>query len=227
MPAAVIFDCDGVLVNSEEIYRRIEAQCLAEIGLTYDPDVYADRFLGVTLEAYANGLDDDYRLQHGRPMPAGVIERMLALTHDAVERELLVHDGVHDVMGAINTAKAVASSSGLARLEKKLKQVALFELFAPHVYSADAVKHGKPAPDLFLHAAAALDVAPAGCVVIEDSINGVKAGVAAGMIVIGYVGGRHCAPRQAASLRAAGAARVIDHFEQLVDTVRVLDKDRS
>lgn len=225
MPAAVIFDCDGVLVNSEEIYRRIETERLAAIGLRYDPDDYAERFLGVTIDAYASGLDSDFRRQYGRPLPEGFIDHLLAVTLEAVKRELAAHDGVLDVVRAIGAAKAVASSSGQSRLETKLRQVGLFDHFAPHVYSADAVRHGKPAPDLFLHAAASLEVAPADCVVIEDSVNGVKAGVAAGMRVVGYVGGRHCSPRQAAQLRAAGAREVIDHFDQLLDTVRALTRD--
>jgi HAD superfamily hydrolase (TIGR01509 family) len=215
MVGAVIFDCDGVLVNSEEIYQRIEKQCLDEIGLSFDRDDYDTRFLGATGPAYFGGLNDDHVKQFGRPLPDGFVDRLLERTAAELERSLSTLNGVHDTVAWVRLPKAVASSSSHTRLVHKLRHVGLFDAFAPHVYSADAVSRGKPAPDLFLHAAARLRVAPAVCVVIEDSVNGVKAGVAAGMTVIGYVGGRHCSPRQGAKLRDAGAAHVIEHMDRL------------
>lgn len=219
MPDAVIFDCDGVLVNSEEIYRQVETAYLAEIGLVYDPNDYADRFLGVTIEAYVAGLDADYRRQHGRSLPDGFVDRMLALTWSEIEKSVAAHDGVHDVVAALSVTKAVASSSGKMRLDHKLRRVGIYDAFAPHVYSAEAVGRGKPAPDLYLHTAAELSVAPKSCIAIEDSVNGVLSARGAGMIAIGYVGGRHCPPQQSAKLRAAGAVVVIDHMNQLLGVI--------
>ncbi len=219
MTRAIIFDCDGVLVNSEEIYRKIEFGCLAEIGLVFDPHDYADRFLGLTLEAYLAGLNDDHVSQFQRPLPDSFLDRMLALTAAELETSLLAHDGVYDAIVAVAGPKAVASSSSHDRLVKKLKHVGLFDIFGPHVYSAEAVKHGKPAPDLFLHTADKLEVCASTCIAVEDSVNGVKAAVGANMTVIGYVGGRHCTPRQAEKLRVAGAVKVIDHMNDLLQAM--------
>jgi beta-phosphoglucomutase-like phosphatase (HAD superfamily) len=110
--------------------------------------------------------------------------------------------------------KAVASSSTREGLERKLKQVGLWEHFEPHIYSADHVTHAKPAPDLFLHAAEALNVEPGECLVLEDSVNGVIAGRAAGMRVWGFLGGghahdRHFRDKLGARLTAAGAERLV------------------
>jgi beta-phosphoglucomutase-like phosphatase (HAD superfamily) len=110
--------------------------------------------------------------------------------------------------------KAVASSSTREGLERKLRQVGLWEHFAPHVYSADHVVHAKPAPDLFLHTAEALGVAPDECLVLEDSVNGVIAARAAGMRVWGFLGGGHSHDRLGARLTAAGAERLVQDWPE-------------
>lgn len=222
MVEAVIFDCDGVLVNSEEIYKRVEHQCLTEVGHAFDSHAYSDRFLGVTFDFYTAELNREHLRQHGRPLPDGFTERIYALTEAELAHSLLAHDGVADAVATFPGAKAVASSSGAKRLRWKLEKVGLYHAFAPHVYSADAVKHGKPAPDLFLHAAEKLSLAPAGCAAVEDSFNGVRSAATAGMKVIGYIGGRHCPPHQADKLRSAGAVAVIDHMNQLLPTLAKL-----
>jgi beta-phosphoglucomutase-like phosphatase (HAD superfamily) len=106
--------------------------------------------------------------------------------------------------------KAVASSTGVAQLESKLRKTAMWELFAPHAYSADLVARAKPAPDIFLHAAAAIGVPPGRCLVLEDSVNGVRAGLAAGMRVWGFVGGGHCGAEWGETLKDAGCETVVD-----------------
>jgi HAD superfamily hydrolase (TIGR01509 family) len=217
--SAVIFDCDGVLVNSEEIYQRVEKQCLDEVGLKFDRDAYDDRFLGVTGEAYFAGLNDDHVEQFGRDLPSGFIERLLALTTAELGRSLTAHDGVPATIAGVAVPKAVASSSSKERLDHKLRHVGIFDAFAPHVYSAEVVGRGKPAPDLYLYTAAKLGVGAAGCVAVEDSVNGVLSARAAGMGVVGYIGGRHCSPRQAAKLRSAGADIVIDHMNLLLGAI--------
>jgi beta-phosphoglucomutase-like phosphatase (HAD superfamily) len=110
--------------------------------------------------------------------------------------------------------KAVASSSTRDALGEKLRLTQMWELFAPHVYSADHVVHAKPAPDLFLHAADALRVAPAACLVLEDSTNGVAAARAAGMRVWGFTGGGHMDDTSGARLLSAGAERLIANWPE-------------
>jgi len=220
--AAVIFDCDGVLVNSEEIVQRVELRRLSEIGLHYELPEFADRFMGVTEAAFFAGLDADHRARFGKPLPGDFETNLLSAFVEEFAHALVAHDGVAGVVAAISGPKAVASSSGTERLAHKLRLVGLYDAFAPHVYSGDVVANGKPAPDLFLYAAEKLGIAPKACAAVEDSVNGVLSAVAAGMTVIGYVGGRHCTPHQTGKLRKAGAVAVIDHMNQLLPTLAKL-----
>jgi HAD superfamily hydrolase (TIGR01509 family) len=114
---------------------------------------------------------------------------------------------------------AIASSSRAHFLESKLKRMGLYELAAPHVYSADLVAAGKPAPDIFLYAAEKIGAAPAGCLVLEDSVNGVRAGVAAGMAVWGFTGGGHCYVGYGERLAEAGAHRVVSDYAAFLDAI--------
>jgi beta-phosphoglucomutase-like phosphatase (HAD superfamily) len=117
-------------------------------------------------------------------------------------------------VAAVRLPKAVASSSGIEALDYKLKKVGLWDAFAPHVYSSEHVARAKPAPDLFLHAAERLGIAPADCLVLEDSVNGVKAGLAAGMTVWGFGGGGHMDDAVCASLAEAGAHRLVGDWDE-------------
>jgi beta-phosphoglucomutase-like phosphatase (HAD superfamily) len=124
--------------------------------------------------------------------------------------------GVADLVCAFGGKVAVGSSSPYQKLVKKLEITGLQSLFAPHIYSADHVKAGKPAPDLFLHSAAQLDVDPGRCLVIEHSVHGVLAAIAAGMTPIGFVGGGHCDVGLEQRLLANGAEVVATHHNQII-----------
>jgi HAD superfamily hydrolase (TIGR01509 family) len=212
---AVIFDCDGVLVDSETICQRVELACLAEIGLTYDRDIYADRFLGTNTTDFFRLLNDDHHSHFGRALPDGFTEMMHTRIVTAMAAEVTAIVGVHDTIGALKVPKAVASGSSTESLRLKLRKVALFDSFDPHIYSAQIVPRGKPAPDIYLHAAEALGVTPDRCIAVEDSVNGAMSAQAAGMTVIGFTGGGHCSPTQAARLRAAGAKDVAATMDEL------------
>jgi HAD superfamily hydrolase (TIGR01509 family) len=123
--------------------------------------------------------------------------------------ELCAVEGALEAVQVVRLPKAVASSSGMKALDHKLRRFRLWDPFAPHIYSADHVTHAKPAPDLFLHAAAQLGVAPGACLVIEDSVNGVNAALAAGMTVWGFAGGSHMNETLCAMLKDAGAHRPV------------------
>jgi HAD superfamily hydrolase (TIGR01509 family) len=215
MMDAVIFDCDGVLIDSETICLRVELECLAEIGLTYDRDAYADRYLGTSTRDFFALLNEDHHARFSRALPDGFADGLHQRIIDAVDANLTAIHGVHDVVDALKVPKAIASGSSTLGLEKKLRKVALFDAFAPHIYSAQIVPRGKPAPDIYLHAAAQIGVAPDRCIAVEDSVNGAAAARAAGMRVIGFTGGGHCPPTQAARLRAAGAVEVVSHMRDL------------
>lgn len=210
---AVIFDCDGVLVDSEVLAIRGERAALAEFGLDYAPEDYVRRFVGLHDGAFFAELRTDFLARFSRDAPADFEERILA-GRRRERHALTMIEGADRAMSAAKAAGvlAVASSSRTHFLESKLRRVGLWDLARPHVYSADAVANGKPAPDIFLYTAQKLAIAPEKCLVLEDSENGVKAGLAAGMTVWGFLGGGHCYAGHGVRLAAAGAHDVIDDF---------------
>jgi len=214
---AVIFDCDGVLVDSEVLAIRGERSALAEMGLDYTPQDYVRRFVGLHDGAFIDQLRADYRTRLGAEAPVDFEDRIIS----ARRREMAALTIIEGAGAAMQTAQrtagaiAVASSSRAHFLEAKLKRMQLWDYAAPHVYSADLVANGKPAPDIFLYTAQKIGIDPARCLVIEDSENGVRAGCAAGMRVWGFLGGGHCYDGHGERLAKAGAERVVDNFAQL------------
>jgi HAD superfamily hydrolase (TIGR01509 family) len=207
----VIFDCDGVLVDSEVISCRAHAATLTRHGYPITEDQVFDRFLGrsmrqATLEVEADlgrSLPDDFHTQ--------VYAEIFRLFADSLEAT----PHIVETLAAITLPVCVASSGPPEKISTSLNRVGLYGRFAPHIFSAVQVKNGKPAPDLFLFAAEQMKVSPARCLVIEDSISGIAAALAAGMTVLGYHGGSHCRPGHADTLRAAGAALTFDDMRQL------------
>jgi HAD superfamily hydrolase (TIGR01509 family) len=213
-PAAVIFDADGVLVDSEILAIEVEIVMLAELGLTYEPAEYRRRFLGLHDHDFRDALDIDCRVTIGQPLPADFLHRTHARRLAACKERLTEVAGASAAIGALAKPKAVASSSPTAFLREKLALGGLLELFDPHVYSADMVGRGKPDPAVFLHAAQNLRVDPAACVAIEDSVNGVLSAKAAGMEVWGFCGGGHMDDDAARRLVEAGAHRMVADWAQ-------------
>ena len=201
----VIFDCDGVLVDSETISASSLAECLTQAGLPIDTDYVMDHYLGRSFAV----IEADYRVRTGQPLPDGFADGWYRVLFAAFERELKPIEGVAVAIGRLSLPKCVASSSAPNRLALSLKVTALGELFGANVFNATMVRRGKPAPDLFLYCATQMGASPSRTLVIEDSVTGVQAGVAAGMTVWGFVGGKHYQGRNGAeTLRAAGADRV-------------------
>lgn len=221
---AIIFDCDGVLVDSEVLAIRGERTALADLGLSYTPEEYVRRFVGLHDGLFFDHLRADYLAAHGRAAPDDFEEQVLA----GRRREMAALSVIRGADRALAAARraagkiAVASSSRAAFLKGKLERMGLYDLAAPHVYSADLVANGKPAPDIFLYAAEKLAAAPARCLVLEDSVNGVKAGRAAGMTVWGFTGGGHCYDGYGARLADAGADRIIAHYDEFLDALAAL-----
>ncbi|HET6806713.1 MAG TPA: HAD family hydrolase [Frateuria sp.] len=198
-PGLVIFDCDGVLVDSEPIANRVLGRMLAEQGWALDEAQLDELFLGRTM-AHCLALVAE-RL--GRPLPAGFRAEHDRRLFDALAAELVPVPGVEQVLDGLATPSCVASNGGPDKLRFSLAQVGLLPRFEGRVFSAAEVACGKPAPDLFLHAARCMGVAPAACVVVEDSPAGVLAGLAAGMTVLGFA-----ARTPPARLHEAGAHQV-------------------
>lgn len=211
---AIIFDCDGVLVDSEVISLEIELSLLAEYGLTYEGSEYKRRFMGLSGEAYLAEISADALARTGRSLPHDMDARHSVLFRKACEERLRAIVGAPELARALALPKAVASSSGERALSWKLQLTGLHAAFVPHIYSSEHVKRSKPAPDLFLYAAERIAAAPETTLVIEDSVNGIKAAKAAGMIAAGFTQGAHCLPDHGDMLTAAGADRVFGSYAE-------------
>ena len=223
---AMIFDCDGVLVDSEIIAHAVEMEVLAGIGLHYDPDDFQTRFMGTSDAAFFAALDADGRERLGRPILEEIQGPIKSRLRAAIAERLTEVPGAAAAIARVTGPKAVASSSSLHGLEVKLRKTGLWDFFAPHVYSADHVAHGKPAPDLFLHAAKMLRAEPARVLVIEDTVNGVAAALAAGMQVWGFLGGSHMNAVARQRLEAAGAHRIVNDWREASALLSALQSSR-
>jgi HAD superfamily hydrolase (TIGR01509 family) len=216
-PAALIFDCDGVLVDSEIVAQRIERAHLASIGLHYEQVEFVHRFTGTSEPEFFRRVEDDSLERLRRKLPDGTMDEMKRAVQEELERVLQPISGVRAMLARWGGPKAVASSSTAAALRFKLGRTGLDMAFGAHVYSAELVGRGKPDPAVFLHAAGGLGLDPGRCLVIEDSVNGIRAAKRAGMTAIGFVGGAHCVAGHADALRDTGAERVCGSFVELSD----------
>lgn len=209
-PDLIIFDCDGVLVDSELLSCQCLSDELSVSGISLTLAQALELFLGRSTSA----ITQHYR-ELGQVVPVDFPLRLKSRVLTVLEQALRpVHD-VDAVLSGLRVPHCVASSSDLDRVALSLKVTGLAPHFETRIYTAQMVRHGKPAPDLFLHAAEKMGAAPARTLVIEDSVSGVQAGKAAGMTVWGFVGGSHYRGRDGrAVLSAAGADRV---FAQMSD----------
>jgi HAD superfamily hydrolase (TIGR01509 family) len=180
--ALVIFDCDGVLVDSDRIALRIQAERITALGLPITYEDCVRDFLGIGMPATLRIIEE--RLV--APLPDAWAAELDAAVHDAFRRELRPVPGIVAALDALDVPTCVASSGSQAKMHLTLGLTGLRERFAGRVFSAEEVERGKPAPDLFLLAAARMGAAPGDCVVVEDSPYGAAAARAAGMRALGY-----------------------------------------
>lgn len=214
--ALIIFDCDGVLVDSEPISLMRLTLGLNRIGVAIDVDTVRVRFAGTSMASIMAHVVRDYDVT----VPDDFVATVKADTLRAFDAGLLAMPGVADAVAGLALPNCVASSSDPVRLAHTLGLTGLLPLFEGRIYSSTMVARGKPAPDLFLYAAASMGVAPDACLVVEDSVPGVQAAHAAGIRVLGFTGGGHWAhDRTGADLVAAGAARVFDDFTRFAELV--------
>jgi HAD superfamily hydrolase (TIGR01509 family) len=216
-PEVVIFDCDGVLVDSEVIALAETRLALGEAGLHLTGEEVLDRFLGLSVDTIARSAEKDL----GEALPATFSADLTTRILAGFESELKGVVGIRQALAGLGARVCVASSSPPERIRRSLAAVGYETLFEPNIFSASAVKRGKPNPDLFLHAAREMSAAPSACLVIEDSVPGVQAATAAGMPVFGFTGGSHISgPGQGERLRDAGAALIFADMTQLPDIIR-------
>lgn len=178
----VIFDCDGVLVDSERLAVRIDVQVLARLGWHLTEAEVVSRFVGVSDAHFRREVE----AQLGRVLPENWETELQSLYRETFQAELRSVEGIFEALERIPYRTCVASSGTHEKIRFTLGLTGLYERFAGRIFSATEVEHGKPAPDLFLYAAERMGVLPAQCVVVEDSVHGVEAARAAGMWVLAY-----------------------------------------
>ena len=209
----MIFDCDGVLVDSEPIAARVLSQYMSDLGHAICDADNHDRFAGLRLDAVRAILENE----NGELLPEDFEVEIRRRDFIAFETQLQPIPGVVAAISSIYARRCVASSGSEKKIHNSLRLTGLSELLGDNVFSAQdpRVTNGKPAPDLFLLAARDMGVKANECIVIEDSVPGVRAGKSAGMCVFGFYGGGHCSPTHANSLLAAGADKVFNDMVQL------------
>lgn len=206
----VIFDCDGVLIDSEIISARMLVEELAGFGVKIDLPYVAQHFLGRSYPTVMAQI----RREFGLDLPEAFEDQYRGRLMAAFEAGLRVMPGVEPVLRALALPWCVATSSSPMRAARSLQIAGLDKLVSDGLFTASMVTRGKPAPDLFLHVAAQHGVEPARCLVIEDSLNGVRAGLAAGMVVWRFTGGSHLVGQ---SLDAPEDARAVLNFATFAD----------
>jgi len=219
----VIFDCDGVLVDSEPIFNRAHAEILGECGYRVTADSLDERFCGMADAEMLGIIEREW----GRRLPADYAARFAAVADAECEKALVAFPGIHSTLDGLGAPVCVASSGTPDRIRKSLGIVGLLDRFVPHLFSAVMVAKGKPAPDLFFYAARNMGVAASRCVVVEDSIAGVRAAMAAEMPVVGFCGGGHCRPSHGEALSRHGAAVVISDMGDLLPSLGSLGRALS
>jgi HAD superfamily hydrolase (TIGR01509 family) len=209
-PDLVIFDCDGVLIDSEVLSCQCLSEALGECGIELSVEQALQLFLGQSTTAVS-----EYCRQRGQPVPEAFLADLKSRVRESFMRSLQPIPGVGAVLSSLRTPFCVASSSCLDRVSFSLALTGLAPHFGDRLYTSQLVVRGKPAPDLFLHAAAKMNASPRRTLVVEDSVSGVTAGKAAGMTVWAFIGGSHYRFRDGRSMLCdAGADRV---FERMAD----------
>jgi HAD superfamily hydrolase (TIGR01509 family) len=219
MTGLVIYDCDGTLIDTETIYGEESLKGIHALGMTdWTMERYVETMVGIPYPQCWKPVEEAY----GRPFP----ENFLAGLNVEIDRRMAagapVLPGVVESVNEIAGPRCVASSTSLPHLRRNLATAGIIHLFEPAIFSASQVKRGKPAPDVFLHAAAQMGHDPSDCLVIEDSVPGVQAAKRANMKVIGFTGASHDKPWLHARLAAAGALEIVDDFRLIPGVVTAM-----
>jgi HAD superfamily hydrolase (TIGR01509 family) len=221
-PNLIIFDCDGVLVDSEIIAARIEAELLTLAGYEISAEELAETYAGLTFKDIMLRVEEKSAI----PFQASLIDRAEAMVDRKLRSDVRAIDGVREAVATVTTQRCICSNSPSERIEFILEKVGLLPFFAGRIFSALETPTGKtkPAPDVFLLAAEKLNANPENTFVIEDSVHGVAGARAAGMRVIGFTGAGHSYPGHADALTEAGAETVIRRWAELKSVIAALSE---
>ncbi|BCH26135.1 haloacid dehalogenase [Mesorhizobium sp. L-8-10] len=218
----VIFDCDGVLVDSEIIAARVEAELLTEAGYPISAEELAETYAGLTFKDILLRVEEKAQI----PLQSSLIDKAEKVNDHRLANEVLAIEGVHEAVAALTTPRCICSNSSAHRLDAMLTRTRLKPFFDGRIYSAKETpsRRTKPAPDVFLHAAQTLGANPEKTFVIEDSVHGIHGAKAAGMRVIGFTGASHSYPGHADALTDAGAETVIRRWTEFKGTLAALSE---
>lgn len=218
----IIFDCDGVLVDSEIIAAQVESRLLTEAGYPISVEEMGERFSGMTWKNILLEVEREASI----PISATLLDKSEKLLDGRLARDVKVIEGVKFALSRLTTQRCICSNSSSARLDMMLTKVGLKPYFESHVYSAKdlGADRVKPKPDIFLHGAKQFAVSPDRVVVIEDSVHGITGARAAGMRVVGFTGASHSYPSHADKLTDAGAETVISRMQDLPATIAALSE---
>jgi HAD superfamily hydrolase (TIGR01509 family) len=220
----VIFDCDGVLVDSEPLSVRVLVEALNRHGVDMAEEEAYRRFLGRSLATMKQVMDEEYGFHTGPEF----LDAMRLDLYSRFKTELKPIPGIAETLDRLATPRCVASSSNPDRIRLSLTITGLIGKLEPHIFSATMVKNGKPAPDLFLHAASQMGMDPRDCIVIEDSPAGIEAAQRAGMTVFAFTGGSHAsAPGYQDRIDALSPDVVFDAMPDLLHLVQNYMEGRS
>lgn len=221
----IIFDCDGVLVDSEIIGIELTVSLLNDQGVNIGLDEFTHRYSGLAWDE----LIDQIRTDKGVTIAPHLRQAFHPLLMNAFADRLVSIDGVRETLSQIALPRCICSNSSAEQLDFMLTKVGLKPLFTPHIFSAVDLGpgRGKPRPDIFLHAAQVMNTAPENTLVIEDSVHGVTAAKRAGMFVVGFTGGAHTTPDHRTRLFDAGADQVIDRLPQLIAEIRHFEQRQT
>lgn len=217
----IIYDCDGVLVDSEIIAAQVDAKLLTKAGFPITPEEMAEKFAGLNFTDILKKVEEIASI----PIQASLIEESEKQIDDALARRVKSIQGAAQAIVLINAKRCICSNSSRKRVSITLNRTGLAPLFGNAVYCSEETKNklGKPEPDVFLMAAEKQQADPSRCLVIEDSIHGVTGAIRAGMRVIGFTGASHTYPGHADALSEAGAITAINRMADLPATVAALD----
>ncbi|MDG4876499.1 HAD family phosphatase [Mesorhizobium sp. WSM4935] len=221
-PDLVIFDCDGVLVDSEIVAARVEAELLISAGFEISAEEISETYAGLTFKDIMLRLEEKSEI----PFQASLIDRAEELVDRKLRSDVRIIDGAREAVAAVTAPRAVCSNSRTERVEFMLEKVRLLPFFTGRIFSGLDIpsKKTKPAPDVFLYAAEKLGANPKNTFVIEDSVHGVAGARAAGMRVIGFTGAGHSYPGHADALTEAGAETVIRRWAEFNSTIAALSE---
>ncbi|MDX3925514.1 MAG: HAD family hydrolase [Shinella sp.] len=216
----IIFDCDGVLVDSEIIAAEVESRLLTEAGYPISVEEMGERFAGMTWRNILLSIEHEASI----PLSASLLDKSEKLLDERLARDVKVIDGVKFALSRLPRPYCICSNSSSHRLDMMLTKVGLKQIFTPNIFSAKDLgpDRVKPKPDIFLHAAEKMKANPARTLVVEDSVHGISGARAAGMRVVGFTGASHTYPSHADRLTEAGAETVISRMADLPEVVAAL-----